>query len=120
MEKIYNLYIIANIKNDKIYIGKTPGNLVLKMASHKYSYRTHGITSKLSKAFEDIGVDSFFIKPLEQTPPMSNLQASILLKQKYVEFDSITHGYNGYFDKHLKNVIKNSVTSFGNIHNVVK
>jgi hypothetical protein len=118
MNKIYNIYMICNICNDRVYINMTPNTILTKMAGHKYFYRKHGITNKLSEAFSKLGENSFFIKTLLKTEEMTKLEASIILKQQIHKYDTISTGYNGFYDKSLKN--KEQINSFGNLHNIVK
>lgn len=87
------IYAIRNTENDKVYVGQTKCSLTQRMNVHKkQSERNKRKTCKLCRAMEEIGVDRFFIEPLETDVPICNLDKC---EEKWiVALNSCENGYN--------------------------
>lgn len=64
------IYIIKNKENDKVYVGQTTSTLSERFRHHKSSILASDKKNmKLYSAMREIGVDKFYIKPLEEHVP---------------------------------------------------
>ena len=88
------IYIIRNTKNDKVYVGSTTQPLCKRMVAHRSMAKTNP-TGKLYEAFNDLGVDCFYIELLENYPCDNIEQLLSREGEKIREFDAFQNGYNG-------------------------
>ena len=63
--KIYKIY---NTINDEIYIGSTTQKLCERMAQHRSKHRNECPVALVYKAFNEHGVENFFIELVEKCP----------------------------------------------------
>lgn len=88
-----NIYIIKNLKNKKVYIGKTFNTIQCRFKEHlRESRKNRCENRKLYKAIKKHGEDMFYVELLEENIPDD------LLNQKEIEYidkyDSYRNGYN--------------------------
>ena len=82
---MFNIYIIKNIVNETVYIGKTNRSLGERFAEHLYKStrmeKEHS-SKRLYKAMNEIGQDKFYIKLLETCEnEVSHLREAHYIKQ---------------------------------------
>ena len=84
----FQIYIIRNDVNGKVYIGQTTQKLSIRFSQH-YRHKE----SKVGRAMQDIGKHHFSISLLDDSA--SNLE-ELLEKERYYikKFNSIENGYN--------------------------
>jgi hypothetical protein len=97
---VYEIFIICNILNSKIFIGATKSSLLKKMSSVKQGYLKNGVTNNLTAGFREYDVDAFYIKSLETTNPISKDHLNNILKNYYYKYESIKNGFNKKEDKY--------------------
>ena len=103
---MYNIYIIKNKINDKVYIGKTSKDIEIRFKQHKEdSYRFK--ERKLYKAMNEYGFSNFYIELLDKTE--NNKEASNLEIFYIKKFNSYTNGYNGNLGGDGKKLIDESL-----------
>lgn len=102
----FQIYIITNDVNDKVYIGQTTNSLKNRLTGHCYCK-----TSGLYKHIQEIGKEHFKISLLDDTA--TNLDELLEKEQYFVrKYDSIENGYNTAFPCKTKgNVCHNRIVS---------
>lgn len=87
------IYALKNAQNSKVYIGQTTSSLVERFRHHVSSCKNKDKRStKLYKAMNEIGVDKFYIEPIEENVPGELLFAK---ESEYIQkFNSHKDGYN--------------------------
>lgn len=99
---MYNIYIIKNKLNDKVYIGKTSKSIEERFKVHKVDMKKYK-NRKLYKAMNELGVANFYIEKLDET---DSFETSSELEIKYIkEYDSYKNGYNGNYGGEGKKLI---------------
>lgn len=89
---MYNIYIIKNKINDKVYIGKTSKSIEERFRVHKYDMKKYK-SRKLYKAMNELGFENFYIEKIDET---DSFEKSSELEIKYIkEYNSYKNGYNG-------------------------
>ena len=89
---IGRIYIIKNDLNDKVYIGSTKEPISRRFSKHKYDMkRKH---SKLYKAFEQLGIDCFYIEQLEEIEVEDMAQLRSIECEYIMHYDTKHNGYN--------------------------
>ena len=89
------IYIIRNTENNKVYIGATCNELSYRMAHHRYN-ALEGATTPLSKAFIELGIDTFYIELIEKYPccDISELRARETYYMRIFQSLNTAYGYN--------------------------
>jgi hypothetical protein len=90
------IYVIRNHVNDLIYVGSTIQGLAERMGGHRATLKQNKILStKIYKAFYEIGIEHFYIELIEDCPCETREQ--LLRREGYYirEYDSFKNGYNG-------------------------
>lgn len=87
------IYIVRNTENDKVYIGQTSGDLGERFRHHKSSVGTDRKGHMpLYVAMERIGIERFYIEPLEENVPNEELYEK---EAEYIQkYNSNKYGYN--------------------------
>ena len=87
------IYLITNIQNQKVYVGKTIRPLKVRWNEHKRDmYNPEKNHNKLYRAMNKYGVHSFVIQVLEENIPFDILGQK---EQEYIkQFNSYYNGYN--------------------------
>lgn len=99
---MYNIYIIKNKLNDKVYIGKTSKSIEERFKVHKVDMKKYK-NRKLYKAMNELGVENFYIEKLDET---DSFETSSELEIKYIKkYDSYKNGYNGNYGGEGKKLI---------------
>jgi group I intron endonuclease len=84
-----SIYIITNIINDKVYIGKTYNNLETRFREHLRDSRKSNKNSKLYKAIRKYGFENFEISVLEHNineGDLENLEIFYISKYNSYKF----------------------------------
>ena len=98
------IYIFQNLKNNKIYIGKTIMPYLNRISSHKYDFKTNNTNSVFHKALNKYGWDSFGFGVLYQTEEYQISEENkkivdemIISKEiEYIKKYNSNNRYNGY------------------------
>lgn len=99
---MYNIYIIKNKINDKVYIGKTSKSIEERFKIHKVDMKKYK-NRKLYKAMNELGVTNFYIEKLDET---NCFETSSELEIEYIKkYDSYKNGYNGNYGGEGKKLI---------------
>lgn len=87
------IYRIINLKDDRVYIGKT-NDINRRALNYVNEYLKGDISRKISKAFQDLGLTNFLMSPLE----IATNEKSAEIKEKYYIdlYNSIEKGFNVY------------------------
>nr|DAP76660.1 MAG TPA: intron associated endonuclease [Caudoviricetes sp.] len=103
---MYNIYIIKNKINDKVYIGKTSKTIDERFKIHKHdcSKFSH---RKLYKDMIEFGYENFYIENLDIAD--NNEFASELEKFYIKKYNSYHNGYNGNYGGDGKKIIDDKV-----------
>ncbi len=90
------IYIIRNHVDDRVYIGSTTRTLGDRFSNHKSKAKSQKYkNTKLYDAFEELGVDKFYIERLEEYP-CNDIQALVAREGYYIRmYDSVNDGLNG-------------------------
>lgn len=90
-KKIYWIYKIINLENDRVYIGKTID--IRRRALDYINEFCKGYNDrKINQAMNEIGIEKFIMSPLEVA---FNPQSSGIKEKYYIDlYDSIKNGYN--------------------------
>lgn len=104
----FNLYVIKNTVNDKIYIGQTTKEVEERFNRHKNRARNdQSVTNALYNAFRKYGTENFYVEKLCNVNNMDELNE--LEEFLIQEFNSLTpNGYNVAFGGNNK--LHNDVT----------
>lgn len=86
------IYKITNNINHKVYIGQTKRSVEKRWQEHKRYALEKDSTSKFYKAVQELGVEHFFIEPLEEVFGLEERNA----REKYWinYYNSFEEGYN--------------------------
>jgi hypothetical protein len=103
---MYNIYIIKNKINDKVYVGKTSKSIDERFKAHikdcvKFSHR------KLYKDMIEFGCENFYIENLDTTD--NNNSASELENFYIKKYNSYHNGYNGNYGGDGKKLIDDKI-----------
>lgn len=103
---MYNIYIIKNKINDKVYIGKTSKSIEERFKIHKqdcskFSHR------KLYSDMIKLGYENFYIENLDTAD--NNNSASELEKFYIKKYNSYHNGYNGNYGGDGKKLIDEKI-----------
>lgn len=87
------IYKITNTKTNKVYIGKTGGNLIERWRGHKAKFRDEKTISKLYRSMRKHGIENFKIEEIERANDINDLKSK---EFKWIrEYDS-TNDEKGY------------------------
>lgn len=87
------VYVIRNTKNDKLYIGSTTQSLCQRMNGHRQDAKKHKHLS-LYKAFDELGMQNFYIELLEMYP-CENIEQLLKKEGEYIrKYKTYENGYN--------------------------
>lgn len=93
----YNIYIIRNIINNKIYIGRTTKTLSKRWSVHKahakYDYKQK-YCSYLYSSFKKYGIENFEFKPLDIAYSFKHMVFLESFYIKYYHSNEPRYGYN--------------------------
>lgn len=90
--KTGQIYIIKNKINDKVYIGQTTTNYLVRFSQHCKPSAVKTRHYKLYNAIKKYGRENFYIELVEDMIPIENLSDREIY---YIEkFDSFNSGYN--------------------------
>lgn len=90
--KTGQIYIIKNKINDKVYIGQTTINYLVRFSQHCKPSAMRTRHYKLYNAIKKYGTENFYIELVEDMIPIENLSEREIY---YIEkFDSFNSGYN--------------------------
>jgi hypothetical protein len=87
------IYVIRNHINDLVYIGATTQSLAKRFSVHKDASRRN-FTIQLYKAFQEIGIENFYIELIENCPCNSKNELHAREGFYIRHFDSYINGYN--------------------------
>lgn len=89
------IYVVRNTVNDMVYVGSTCQSLSKRMAKHRTVSKTNNCKHyPLYKAFNEIGVDHFYIELIENYP-CENIEQLLAREGHYIRnFNTHTNGYN--------------------------
>lgn len=92
------IYIIRNTENNKVYIGSTTQPLCKRMVGHRCSARDEKKQHfPLYVAFNEVGVDRFYIELVEDYP-CENIEQLLAREGHFIrEFNTHINGYNKQF-----------------------
>lgn len=106
------IYIIKNKVNDKVYIGSTIETLSQRFTKHKYKSKKE--TYKLYNAFQEIGIDNFYMELIKLYPCKSKEELDIE-EDKYMDvYDSINNGYNTFRPVKNREIVKEKAKQYRN------
>lgn len=89
------IYIIRNTQNDKVYVGSTTQRLCERMSKHRSDAKGRLSHLPLYVAFNEIGVEHFYIELLEDYPCKSIEQLLRKEGEWIRQHNSFENGYNG-------------------------
>lgn len=91
MSRKGHVYIIKNDINDKVYIGQTARDILIRFHEHCWDSRYISYPSELHNAIKNIGLKHFYIETIEETE-LKDLDE----RQKYwiKNYNSSVDGYN--------------------------
>lgn len=92
MEKVYTIYKISNVENNKVYVGVTDGTAESRFAGHKSKAKC-GSQSPLYRAMLELGFDKFSVTPVEVTMDVERAKE---LEQKYIKLFNSNDPKFGY------------------------
>lgn len=92
-KEIFWIYKIINLKDDRVYIGKT-NNIRQRALNYINEYLKGDISRKLTQGFQELGIGKFLMFPIE----IAYSEQSAEAKEKYyIDLnDSINDGFNVY------------------------
>ena len=87
------IYIIENIINNKLYVGKTQYTIKERWKSHISDMKRNKGNSKLYNAITKYGIDNFTWEPIYQSKDGEHC-LSVMESYFINEYDSFNNGYN--------------------------
>lgn len=89
------IYIIRNTENDMVYVGSTSQRLCERMAKHRNDGKGRLSHLPLYQAFNELGVQHFYIELIENYP-CENIEQLLRKEGEWIrQYNSFENGYNG-------------------------
>lgn len=90
---LYWIYQIVNLKDDRVYVGKTD-NITRRAMNYINEFLKGDMSRKLTRGFQEVGFDFFIMMPLE----IAYNEKSAEFKERYFIdlFNTIDEGFNTY------------------------
>ena len=88
------IYVIRNHVNDLVYVGSTTQPLSKRFVQHRNDMK-RSPTYKLYKAFNEMGVDNFYIELVDNSPCENKEQLRAKEGHHIRLYNSVQNGYNG-------------------------
>jgi group I intron endonuclease len=90
---IYQVYVIVNTLNGKMYVGSTQRNLKIRWQRH-IAKANEGVSGKLQKAIRKYGKDNFDIRIIETYPTKEAMFTGEIEYITYFNTYKSKYGYN--------------------------
>ena len=88
---MYNIYMIANEVDDKVYIGSTKKTITIRLSQHISDARRRS-HSQLNDAMNQYGYDKFAVFLLETA--MTKEESKLIETRYMLQYDTVRNGYN--------------------------
>jgi len=88
------IYKITNTKTNKVYIGKTGGNLIERWRGHKAKFKDEKTISKLYRSMRKHGIENFKIEEIEKAKDVNDLKSKEFKWIAYYDSTNDEKGYN--------------------------
>ena len=112
------IFTIRNTKNDKKYVGNTTSRLTDAFCNKKKTYKNGIINNPLLEAFEQIGIDNFYIQLEEEVSCKNKDEVNVITNNYITKYDTKNNGYNyirSYRKQLTENITENNENNDENI-----